>query len=199
MTRVRSLALITFAAAIAGSCRESGGPGAAVREVAAPPASIAQAPPPPSAPPPDPPPPASSPAPPAPSTPPPKPFALIELAPTQGDLLPLLRDEVGRAKAKSLRPVVEFYADWCPPCKIFDRSMHHPAMEEALAGIYLIKLNLDDWHDKLPGTGFTVKTIPQFYLLGESGRPTGKMLDGDKWGRPTPAIMATSLKAFFAG
>lgn len=124
---------------------------------------------------------------------------LVELVPTQGDLGPLLRDVVARAKEKALRPVVEFYADWCPPCRVFKESLGDPQIAEALDGTYLVKLNLDDWHDKLRGTGFTVKTIPSFYLLGAQGRPNGKMLDGDKWGKSTPASMGAALRAFLGG
>jgi thiol-disulfide isomerase/thioredoxin len=140
-----------------------------------------------------PPPPAASP--PAPPAPPP--FLLTELAPTQGALTPLLVAQVERARTKGLVPVVEFYADWCAPCRAFQRHLEDPLIKEALRGAYLVKLNMDDWHDKLPGTGFDVHTIPSFYMVSANGRPTGKMLDGDKWGRvATPAIMSASLAKF---
>lgn len=136
---------------------------------------------------------ASSPSAPPPSPPP---FVLTELAPTQGDLIPLLRAQVERARAKQLRPVIEFYADWCPPCRAFQNSLGDPRMTEALRGTYLVKLNLDDWHDKLEGTGFQPASIPAFYLVGADGRPSGQMLDGDKWGKPTPDKMSVSLSKF---
>jgi hypothetical protein len=137
------------------------------------------------------PPPASDPTPPA-----PPPFLLTEVAPTQGDLVPLLRAQVDRARDKQLRPLIEFYADCCPPCRAFPDNLGDPRMVDALRGTYLIKLNLDDWHEKLQGTGFVVRSIPAFYLVGPDGRPTGKMLDGDKWGQATPANMSASLSNF---
>ncbi len=126
----------------------------------------------------------------------PPPVLLTELAPTQGDLTPLLRAQVERARDRQLRPLIEFYADWCPPCRAFQKSLDDPRMIEALRGTLLVKLNLDDWHDKLDGTGFRVPSIPAFFLVGRDGRPAGKMLDGDKWGRPTPDTMSASLRTF---
>lgn len=122
----------------------------------------------------------------------------MELAPTQGDLLPLLRDEHQRARAKGLVPVVYFYADWCPPCRVFQQNMKAPEIADALDGVHLVKLNMDDWHDKLKGTGFAPKTIPSFYFVTEAGRPTGKLLDGDKWKKATPGQIGAAIKGFMA-
>jgi thiol-disulfide isomerase/thioredoxin len=121
-------------------------------------------------------------------------FLLTELAPTQGELTPLLVMQFERARGKGLVEVVEFYADWCPPCRTFSASLDSPSMKDALAGALLVKLNLDDWHDKLKGTGFDVHSIPRFYVIGANGRPTGATLDGDKWGKPTIAVMASSIR-----
>ena len=40
---------------------------------------------------------------------------MMEVAPTQGDLIPVLKAQAERAKEKKLRPVAYFYADWVPP------------------------------------------------------------------------------------
>ena len=133
-------------------------------------------------------------------SPPARRFLVVELAPTQGDLAPLLHDISVRAKEKGLRPVVEFYADWCAPCRVLQENLADPEIAAALEGTYLVRLNLDDWHDKLRGTGIkVVKTIPSFSLLGDEGKPNGKMLDGDMWGKSTPARMGAALKAFLEG
>ena len=129
---------------------------------------------------------------------PPK-LTLIELAPTQGDLTPLLRDEAKRAKDEGLIAVVEFYADWCAPCRVFQQNIRAPEIATPLAGVRLVKLNLDDWHDKLRGTGFAPRTIPSFYFFGADGRPSGKLLDGDKWGKSSPARMGEALAEWLRG
>ncbi len=108
--------------------------------------------------------------------------------------MPLLRAQAERARAKKLQPVVEFYADWCPPCREFAKSLDDPRMREAMRGTYLVKLNMDDWHDKLKGTPFhPVRSIPRFYVLGDDGKPNGQMLDGDRWGKSTIENMSAAL------
>lgn len=148
------------------------------------------------------PPPASA-APPPTSTAQPEPprpkISMTELSPTQGDLVPLLADQARRARTKGLVPVIEFYADWCAPCRVFQANMDAPEIAAALSHVHLVKLNLDDWHDKLHGTGFMPRSIPAFYLITDAGRPTGKMLDGDRWGKASPARMGEALDAFLRG
>jgi hypothetical protein len=141
-------------------------------------------------------PPEASSAPVATAAPAPSRFTLIELSPTQGDLTPLLRDEAKRARDKGLVAVLEFHADWCAPCRVFQANLRAPEIAAALEGVHLVRLNLDDWHDKLPGTGFAPRTIPSFYVFGADGRPAGKMLDGDKWGKASPARMGAALAEF---
>ena len=128
---------------------------------------------------------------------PPRPFVLVELAPTQGDLQPLLREHVEKARARGLKPFVEFYADWCKPCKALASMMNDPFIVAAFTGTYLIKLNFDDWQQKLPEAGFTPFEIPMFYALDAQGRPAGRKLSGDAWGRANAEAMAKVLGPFF--
>jgi hypothetical protein len=128
-----------------------------------------------------------------------RPFARVELSPTQGDLTPLLREHVTRARDKRLRPFVEFYADWCKPCRDLSALMEGGRMIEALRSTYIIKVNVDDWQDKLRGTGFVPREIPVFYAIGGDGRPTGRQILGYLKGEKASEKLIHRLGAFFQG
>jgi thiol-disulfide isomerase/thioredoxin len=186
--------LAAFAALAALGCSHEAAPGSEIKEPSAAPVREAPS----AAPPPS----VVATAPPAPTPAPaplPPPFSVTEVAPTQGDLVPVLVTQAQRARDKNLRPVAYFYADWCPPCKLFQASLDDPKIQDALHGVFLIKLNLDDWHDKAKGSPYVVKFIPSFFLVQPDGKPLGKLLDGDKWGKKaTVETLAASLTKFLA-
>ncbi len=124
---------------------------------------------------------------------------MLVLASTQGDLTPLVQGHVARARAQGRKPFVEFYADWCAPCQAVYRSLDDPRMIDAFRGTYIVRLNVDDWKEKLPGTGFVPREIPVFYAVNAAGRPSGRSLQGLVWGKSVPENMAPRLEVFFQG
>ncbi|MGH1348041.1 MAG: thioredoxin domain-containing protein [Nannocystales bacterium] len=124
------------------------------------------------------------------------PFQIVEVE-NKGDLQAVLATHVAKAKEAGLQPYVEFWADWCPPCKAIEASMKEPAMREAFSGAYLIRLDTDHWGSKLEGSGMDAASIPVFFELDAKGKPTGRKIDGGAWGDNTPENMAPPLNAFF--
>jgi hypothetical protein len=122
----------------------------------------------------------------------------ITLDPSQGALTPLLKAEAAKAKAMSLRPFVEFRADWCDPCVALEKSMDDPRMKAAFAGTYVVHLDVDAWGSaQLAGTGFAPTAIPVFLEIDGDGKPTGRKIDGGAWGDNVPENMAPPLDWFF--
>jgi hypothetical protein len=70
-------------------------------------------------------------------------------------------------------------------------------MIEALRGVYLIRLDIDEWEDQLLGSEFRIPGIPLFYELDATGRSTGRAIAGSAWGQDIPRNMAPPLGAFF--
>jgi thiol:disulfide interchange protein len=126
-------------------------------------------------------------------------FSVIRIEPGPAKVKDILKAEAQKAVALGRHPYVEFYADWCPPCNAIKKNLSDPHMVEAFAGTYIIKLDTDDWGEKLSGTGLYVPAIPAFYELGSDGNPTGRMITGAAWGEDVPANIAPPMKTFFQG
>src|SRR5262245_51443203 len=62
-----------------------------------------------------------------------------------GGLASLLKAEVDKAKQKNLKPVVYIGATWCKPCVAIKKYRRDPMMLDALAGTYIIDLDIDEW------------------------------------------------------
>ncbi|HSR48701.1 MAG TPA: thioredoxin domain-containing protein [Anaerolineales bacterium] len=132
-------------------------------------------------------------------SPAPESFTLILPHPSQGDLPALLAAHAQRAAELNRKPFVEFSADWCPPCLRLAESLGDPRMVEAFRGVYLIRLDFDEWKSRLGSTGFIVLGVPTFFELGPDGRSTGRTITGAAWGADIPENMAPVLQGFFRG
>jgi thiol-disulfide isomerase/thioredoxin len=130
--------------------------------------------------------------------PPPAGPSVVELDVKKGALAAQLKTELALAKKRKLRPFIEVGATWCGPCQALTRSLGHPLMIDALRGVHLIRVDLDQFDADLKKAGFKVTGVPVFFALDDAGRPTGRRIDGSAWGADTPENMAPPLKSFFA-
>jgi thiol:disulfide interchange protein len=126
-------------------------------------------------------------------------FTVVDPHLEEGAIADVLADHARRAGELGLRPFVEFTATWCPSCNALAESLDDPRMIEAFHGIYLIRLDIDEWERSLPGSGFRVFGVPTFFEVDEKGLPSGRTLTGAAWGRDIVENMAPVLKQFFAG
>ena len=130
-------------------------------------------------------------------SPAPEVFTFVRVGRSSATLQDILRAEAQKAAGMGRYPYVEFYADWCPPCTALRESIADARMVDAFAGTYIIRLDLDQWEQKLSGTGFYIIGIPAFYELDQDGVPTGRMITGGAWGEDIPENIAPPMKEFF--
>ena len=80
--------------------------------------------------------------------------------------------------ASTTRVVVDFYADWCPPCRAIAPIFSELADKYSSAGrLAFVKVNVDHVNDVAGRYG--VSAMPTF-LWFEDGVPTGVALEGIK-------------------
>lgn len=132
-------------------------------------------------------------------SPAPEHFTLTHIDGSKDKLTELLKAEAQKAVQAGRHPFVEFYADWCGPCKRLASHLADPLMVDALDGTYIVKLNSDDWKWVAIEAGFVLDGIPAFFEIDADGKPTGRTVSGAAWEEDIPQNMAPPLKAFFSG
>jgi thioredoxin-like negative regulator of GroEL len=122
-------------------------------------------------------------------------FVVVQIDPDPDAFRMALRDEIANARREGLKPYVELWAPWCRACATLKNSLGDPRVQKALAGTYIIMVNVDDWGDRLPRTGFAPRVIPTLYELRADGS-AGRQTDGSSWGADRPENVARWLDRF---
>ena len=68
--------------------------------------------------------------------------------------------------------IVDFWAEWCGPCKQLTPVLEKVAAEYADKGVVLVKVNVDE--EKFIASQFQVKSIPTVYAMFQ-GQPVADM------------------------
>ena len=126
-------------------------------------------------------------------------FALVKIVGNGAPLDEILCAEAQKAVELGFNPFVDFYADWCPPCRAIEANIDDELMIDAFTGTYVIQLDFDEWKGKITDAGFYVVGIPTYYEVDAEGRSTGRMITGGAWGKDVAENIAPPMKAFFAG
>lgn len=67
--------------------------------------------------------------------------------------------------------VVDFYADWCGPCKALAPSLE--AFVEGEKGVFLRKVNIQDWNTPICKQ-YAINSVPNLRVYGPDGKMLGK-------------------------
>ncbi len=85
--------------------------------------------------------------------------------------------------------LVDFWAEWCPPCRAMAPVLHHLA-EKLDKNVDIVKVNIEDGPDNAQLAGqYGVQSIPNMHLFKD-----GKQVDQIIGMVPAPALEATLTK-----
>ena len=97
--------------------------------------------------------------------------ALLVLSGTAGaERPPRLEEALAKAAAANKPLVVEFYAEWCKPCKWFDANvLSRSDVQAALKTVEYVRYDIDDTPGDLVASRYDVTGVPTFLVFDRSG------------------------------
>jgi hypothetical protein len=113
-------------------------------------------------------------------------------------LKPLVVLEQGHAVSERQKLVVWVTATDCQPCTGVSVALSNRKVQEALAGVRLLRVDVAEHHLELSRLGIPVDVMPGFVLLGPDGTPVD-YVNGGEWDADIPENIAPVLGGFVRG
>jgi hypothetical protein len=102
--------------------------------------------------------------------------------------------------------VLNLGTEWCDRCRELDASLSRPSAGEALAGVHLVRYDIEDEPGKTVARRLGVKSLPTLIALDAQGgeldrhaAPEGAARDPEVWLKDVPLLGATGLEACLTG
>ena len=123
---------------------------------------------------------------------------VVQLSTTEGTLRDQLASELARARGAKKILLVQTTATWCTACDEIDAALPDARMQGALTNVELVRIDVDEFHAELMLQHMFEKTVPWFYKVDSTARPTDA-ISADEWDENIAENIAPILKAFAEG
>ena len=89
--------------------------------------------------------------------------------------------------------LIDFFAEWCPPCKVLDEVvLPHPSVQDALSGYRTLRVDTDRFPEA--GRYYEVHGMPMLLVLDAGGEERYRFI-----GVPAPLELAQRLTELRSG
>ena len=123
---------------------------------------------------------------------------LVDPGPGSGTLETVLREERARAEAERQKLLLWVSSPEFPSCNGVSVALRDPRLQRALAGVRIVRVNVNDYYVELSRLGVPVEVLPGFALLTPEGRPLD-YVSGGEWDADVPENIAPVLGNFIHG
>jgi len=109
-----------------------------------------------------------------------------------------LAQQLRIARSNRQRMLLMLTGTGCTPCRGFDSSLQHPAMQRALKGVRLVRVDLKVFREELARLRLPIDKYPVFVLLDRDIRPIDG-IHGGEWDEDIAENIAPVLSSFLRG
>lgn len=99
-------------------------------------------------------------------------------------------------RQQSAPVLLDFYADWCGPCRRLRAAMPDERVAAALQPVAVVKLDVDSY--PVLAREYDIEAIPTLVKLDASGRAVARLTSA-AWDEDTPANIAPVLRELVSG
>jgi hypothetical protein len=125
-------------------------------------------------------------------------LTLVDPGGEVGELIPLLAAQQRLAESEHQKLVLWVTATDCTPCNGVSVALGNRRLQEALAGVRVVRVDAVDFHVELAKIGVPIDAMPGFALLGTDNTPID-YVNGGEWDADIPENIAPVLGSFVRG
>ncbi|MFT6734953.1 MAG: thiol:disulfide interchange protein [Polaribacter sp.] len=129
-------------------------------------------------------------------------FTIVEVEWDDVPLKQVIQTHHQLASNKNQKIFIQITAEWCSPCKRLRTKTEDPLMKSAYQGVYIIRLDRDEWEKDFAELSIKKTPIPIFWELNDDPnnlKVTNYTLGGNYWKEITAKALSPLLKAYFSG
>lgn len=95
-----------------------------------------------------------------------------------GEVAPLVLEQVAKAGLAEREVLVYVGADWCAPCKRFHEAVEAGKLDERFPKLTLVEFDAEHDRDRLVAAGYGSRLVPLFAAPGPDGTDSGRRFEG---------------------